>query len=307
MAGRRVIYLTALLGCLVFYYFYREWFSWFLLMLIFLLPLLSLVLSLPAALTTRYTIVSPDWVALGQTASAQVQFSGPLPVPPFRGKLRATHKITGQSWYLPKNAALPTALCGQLVIEVTKPRFYDYLGLIRLNIRRKSNAVTYVWPKPTPLTVKPDFLLQTPQRWKPKPGGGFAENHELRLYRPGDNLQQLHWKLSAKTGKLILREAMESIHKPIRLTLDLYAGGSINRKLGILLWIGKLLCSRGLPYEIAVLTNEGILTWQVSGEDTLTSALRALLACPAAGVGSIRELAAPGYRQFHIGGEGDEV
>ena len=56
MAGRRIVYLATLLGCLVFYYFYREWFSWFALTLVFLLPFLSLALSLPAILTTRYMI-----------------------------------------------------------------------------------------------------------------------------------------------------------------------------------------------------------------------------------------------------------
>ena len=308
MAGRRIFYLASLLGCLIFYYFYREWFSWFALMLIFWLPLFSLLLSLPAALTTRYTLIAPDTVPLGQTASVQVHFSGPLPAPPFRGKLQVTHKITGQVWNLTKRRNLPMDLCGQLCIEVVKPRFYDYLGLICLPVRHKSSAVTYIWPESVPLTVKPDFLLQAPQRWKPKPGGGFAENHELRLYRPGDNLQQLHWKLSAKTGKLILREAMEPIHKPIRLTLDLCGSvETINRKLGNLLWLGNLLCSRALPFEIAVLTNEGLLTWHVTTEESLTSALRSLLACSATVSGSIREISAPAYRQFHIGGEGDEA
>ena len=308
MAGRRILYLTTLMGCLVFYYFYREWFSWFLLALVFWLPLFSLLLSLPAVLTTRYKINTPDTVPLGQAASAKVSFTGPLPAPAFRGKLRVTHKITGQVWNLKKSTALPTDLCGQLRIEATKPRFYDYLGLIRLPVRHKYSAVTYVWPEAVPLAVKPDFLLQAPQRWRPKPGGGFAENHELRLYRPGDNLQQLHWKLSAKTGKLILREAMEPVHKPIRLTLDLCGSTEmINRKLGNLLWAGNLLRSRGLPFEIAALTGKGVLTWYIEEEASLTDALRSLLTCPAAVSGSIREISTPGYRQFHIGGNGDET
>lgn len=307
MAGRRIVYLATLLGCLVFYYFYREWFSWFALTLVFLLPFLSLALSLPAILTTRYMINSPDTVPLGQSATVAVSFSGPLPAPPFRGKLRVTHKVTGQVWIMKKSKTLPTNLCGQLRIDVVKPRFYDYLGLIRLPVRHKSSAVTYIWPEPVPLTVKPEFLLQAPQRWKPKPGGGFSENHELRLYRPGDNLQQLHWKLSAKTGKLILREAMEPIHKPIRLTLDLRGSSdTINRKLGNLLWVGNLLCSRGLPFEIAVLADEGALSWHVTTEETLISALRSLLACSVTVSGSIREISTPAYRQFHIGGEDDE-
>ena len=308
MAGRRSLYLVSLLGCLIFFYFYREWFSWFLLVLVICLPLFSLLISLPAMLATRHAICAPDTVPLGQSASAKITLSGRLPAPPFRGKLRVTHKVTGQSWYLTKKETLSTDLCGQLVIEVVKPRFYDYLGLFRLPIRYPSSAVTYIWPEAIALPVKLDYLLQAPQRWKPKPGGGFAENHELRLYRPGDNLQQLHWKLSAKTGKLILREAMEPIHKPIRLTMDLCGSTDmINRKLGNLLWAGNLLCSRAIPYEIAALTDKGILTWQISSEEALISALRELLACPAASLGSIRDVATTAYRQLHIGGDSDEI
>ena len=51
MWKRRIIYLSALLWCLVFYGFYREWFSWVLLLTVLLLPWFSLAVSLPALLT----------------------------------------------------------------------------------------------------------------------------------------------------------------------------------------------------------------------------------------------------------------
>ena len=42
MAGRRIVYLASFIGCLVFYYFYREWLSWLFLVAVGALPWLSL-------------------------------------------------------------------------------------------------------------------------------------------------------------------------------------------------------------------------------------------------------------------------
>ena len=53
MAGRRIVYLASLIGCLVFYYFYREWLSWLFLMALVALPWLPLLLTLPVLLTVR--------------------------------------------------------------------------------------------------------------------------------------------------------------------------------------------------------------------------------------------------------------
>lgn len=307
MAGRRIVYLASLTGCLVFYYFYREWISWFLLMLMLLLPVLSLLLSLPAMLTAHSVLISPDAIPLNQTGQATLAISCIIPAPPFRGRLRVTHAITGQTWTLRPGQALPTQVCGCLKIEVIRARVYDYLGLLRLPIRRKDAAGVYIWPESVPIARTPDFALQPPRRWKPKPGGGFAENHDLRLYRPGDNLQQIHWKLSAKTGKLILREAMEPIHKPIRLTLDLSGTPEeLNRKLCRLRWLGELLLQRGQPYHIAALTERGVLSWSVSTGEDLNTAMTELLSAPAASAGSLEGASAVACRLYHIGGAPDE-
>ena len=307
MAKRRILYLVSLIGCLVFYYSYREWFSWFLLMLMLWLPAISLLLSLPAILTAHNTLQAPNTLPLGQTGHAVMGFTGPLPMPQFRGKLRLQHAITGQTWTLKLGEPLPAGLCGRLRITVVKPRLLDYLGLFRLPVRQKDTAFTYIWPESIPLDHTPDFARLPPRQWKPKPGGGFAENHELRLYRPGDNLQQIHWKLSAKTGKLILRESMEPIHKPIRLTLDLNGTqDTLNRKLGNLLWLSRMLVEKELPFDIAALTDLGILTWHVTSEETLTDAMRQLLSAPAATVGSIQDAPASACRLYHIGGTAHE-
>lgn len=308
MVGRRLIYLAALLSCLIFYYFYQEWFSWFALMALLWLPVLSLVLSLPGILAARGQLVHPVTVPVGQPGEISLQSSGRFPVPPFRGKLRMIHGITGEAWVLKNAGLLPTEHCGQLKLEVVHPRIYDYLGLFRLPLKMDRPGSVLVWPEAIPLTGVPDFARLPAQKWKPRPGGGFAENHELRLYRPGDSLRQIHWKLSAKTGKLILREPMEPVRRRIRLTMDLCGTPEvIDRKLGQLLWLGCQLLSSEIHFEMAVLTGSGILVRNITEQAGLYSALADIMASPAAASGSVREEHGSTLRQYHIGGDAGEA
>lgn len=307
MAGRRSIYLASVAGCLVFYYFYREWLSWLFLTVIAALPWLSLLVSLPAILSARGKLYIPAQLSPGESCRANAGLTAVMPPPPFFSKLRVTHAITGETKAIKTGHLLPTQSCGRLHVQQVKVWVCDYLGLFRFPLRKKADRYVYIQPAPVAITPAPDFAVQPPRQWKPKPGGGFAENHELRLYRPGDNLQQIHWKLSAKTGNLILREAMVPVHRPLRLTLDLCGSDQeLNLKLGRLLWLGEVLCEKGRIFDIAALTGQGVLTWQIIGKDDLNAAMIALLSTPAAESGSIVDIPAPAGTLYHIGGEPDE-
>ena len=307
MAGRRIVYLASVIGCLVFYYFYREWLSWLFLTILVALPWLSLLLTLPALLTVRAELEVAGAVTAGQECSATVRLISDIPAPSFRYKFRVANAITGEKKTLKPGQPLPTAVCGRLTVASVPVGVYDYLGLFCLPLRKKPQATVYVWPDAVPLSYEPDFARRPPKRWKPKPGGGFAENHELRLYRPGDNLQQIHWKLTAKTGKLILRESMVPIHQALRLTLDLSGTAEeINRKLGRLLWLSRLLLEKEIPFQISALTGNGILTWEAESENSFNAAMTELLSTPASQAGTLKDNRTFTGRTYHIGGGLDE-
>ena len=139
-------------------------------------------------------------------------------------------------------------------------------------------------------------------------GNLSSDIKEIREYRPGDRLQRIHWKLSAKTGKLIFREAMEPVRHRIVLTLDLCGDHqTLNRKLGRLLWLGNTLTEKQISFEIAALTGLGVQRWQVGSGEALSDAMTDLLGCPQATSGSLEADRNWGTRQFHIGGDSDEA
>ena len=304
MVIRRILYAIALLGGVFFYWAYREWLSWFILLLLLTIPLFSLLVSLPAIRSCRGSVKCPGSVPRNTDTEVCWQGRGRLPLPVVDGKLLVRHCITGQTMKVASGDLLPTGHCGRLEITLHKPRCYDYLGLIGLPVRKHTGAAVLVRPEPVPVKNPPDLSRYQVSAWKPKPGGGFSENHELRLYRPGDNLRQVHWKLSAKTGKLIIREPMEAVQNRMLLTLELRGSGEeLDEKLGQLLWMSDYLLGQELPHLIHVLTGDGMQLYAVSREGQIQEAMDQLLGCSAAPEEAQAAYISANWR-YHIGGDG---
>ena len=276
MVKRWLRYLAVWISCLIFYFAYRQWMAWIILMSVSLLPLLSLALSLPAMLLSRVTMSLPETVAIGTQVPLDIRLECPLPPPQWSGKITAHHSLMDKLWILQPELDCPTEHCGLLP------------GDFRMHIRPTAQR-----PKDLPDPDKQIFTY-----WKPKAGGGFSEHHELRLYRPGDSLRQIHWKLSGKTGNLIYREPMMPMNN--RLLLQL-----LDRKLSSLLWLGLHFCRRELRYDILALTGSGPITWHIDSRQALFEALDALLEISPLAQADIGKTAG-GLGHFYIGGDADE-
>ncbi len=303
MAEKRILYLTAVVAALVFFWAYREWVSWIILLVVFALPWLSLLLSLRAMKRMRLRVLCPERAQMGQRVRASLVGDCNLPHPVVRGRLRATNYMTGVSIRLRSGQEIPTAHCAAWHFQAEKARVYDYLGLFSHRIRRQEPALTYVQPVENPMTTPPDLSRYLATAFRPKPGGGYAENHELRLYRPGDNLHQIHWKLTAKTGKLILREPMEPIKGRAVVSLELSGeGDTVDKKLGRLLWVSRYLLENDVPHEIHCLTGEGTRVYSVASLPALNKAMLSLLKQPLAGEEDRVDFIAAAWKH-HIGGD----
>ena len=305
MRTRRLLYLTVLTGCLVFYAMYREWFSWFVLVGVLCLPVLSLMLSLPAMLTVQVHLQVPERVQLGTPVSLRVRTVCRFPVLSVWGRVRVRNCLTGQTESLSTGSQLPAEHCGVLTVESLRLWVSDYLGLLRLPVRKTRECRVYVEPVPVPVDMLPAVRRGNVRRWQPKPGGGFAEQHDLRLYRPGDSLRLIHWKMAAKTGKLIYREPVVPGEHGVTLLLSLCGTPEeLDEKLGKLLWLSRHLLDRQLGHTLRCYTDAGVRSFSIEEYKALDAALREILQCPAA-----RELPLPEGEnapwQYWIGGGTD--
>lgn len=308
MVKRRIFYLLALAGCLVFYGAYQQWFAWLLLMAMVFFPWLSLVLSLRAMMGIKLEPHCPTRVPMGTPAEVALSVYSKLPQPPLKAKIRLTKPNTGESWLLRPGAPLPTDHSGGLTIQLHRPKVYDYLGLFSLKVRNNEPGTVFIMPQPATMEVPPDLSRYVARSWRPKPGGGYAENHEIRQYHPGDNLNQVHWKLSAKVDDLMLREPMEPKQALMLLTMDLNGTpAELDSKYSRLLWFGSWFLERQIPFEVRALTGRGIESWAVQSDWELNACIEGLLLAPFASGGSIRTQSFPAAWQHHIGGESHEA
>lgn len=255
-----ILYLLALAGAVTFYIFYFGWFSWFLLVVALCLPWFSLLVSLPAMIRIRLQLDAPARCLRGEPAYVTMRAArGFLPLPRCRFRLRVRTVMTGQelvlkqqvpghnSWYVP----VDTTHCGVLQCTAEKGRVFDYLGLFRFPVRLGPSAEIMIHPAAVPPEKLPNLAHFLARSKQPKPGGGFSEEHELRDYRPGDSLRDIHWKLSVKTDRMILREAQEPIRGTNLLTLDLCPPANhVDATLEQLLWLSQWLLDHEVEHQV---------------------------------------------------------
>ena len=305
MGKRWILYGGSLIGCIVFYFAYREWFSWLALLAVLFLPVAALVLSLPAMTGLRLAQGGPRLAEAGTPLVLTFVPQCRLPKPPYRCDMKVTQATTGFDELVKEGQPLPADHCGVLVCTPKKAAVYDYMGLFRLKLRGMEESRIVVYPRKQPVENLPSLERHRSLVWRPKPGGGFAENHEMRLYRPGDKLNQVHWKLSAKTGKLMIREAMEPVRD--RICIEMILRGTpetIDRHFGQLLWLSCHLLERDLPHELRILTASGTLTLPVNSVSAQEEAMRILLAeAPAAPEAALEPVQAAWL--YRIGGGTD--
>lgn len=278
-----------------------------LLLLVLILPWLSLLLSLPAMLTVKASLRCPERVRQDMPVRTALKLESFFPTTPVRCTIRLVNHLTGESYLGQPGERIPTDHCGMLTVSYPHMYVYDYLGLFSRRLKREETCTVYVEPKPVPTRHTPEFTGKGSGMLRPKPGGGFSEVHDLRLYRPGDDLRQIHWKMSAKTGKLIYREPMEPVRKGYLLTLTLSGTPQVlDRKLGQILWLSQSLLEKQLAHEICCETGSGPVRFGVTDPATLEAGLHRLLAAPRA-EGELTGDPGNVLWNYHVGGGADEA
>lgn len=278
MTGRRIVYAITLVLAFVFYLLYRQWFSWLLFLGLLWLPVLSLALSLPAMLTVKLQLRCPERVSVGVPAKTALKVTCRFPQPPVKAALSLENTLTKERYTGTPGEYVPVDSCGQVCIRFKKLRVYDYLGLFCRRIKTEEEYTVFVYPRPMVAAQPTPTQQQLVSQWIPKAGGGFSENHDLRPYREGDNPRLIHWKMAAKTGKLIYREPIVPVQEEFLLVLTLSGTPTeLNRKLGRLLWLSDRLLEKQLSCKVLCRCGTGEISLTVTDRKSRDGMLQSLL------------------------------
>lgn len=165
------------------------------------------------------------------TLRIRVENASALPVCLLGVRLRLTNLLTGQTAVQhyrltarPKRTGvseyrISSAHCGRIQLTAERCRLYDPFGLIGIRLGEPAVAAMTVQPKGfvQSVYVSPDANCpDDSENYAPdRTGYDLAEVYALREYAPGDSLRQMHWKLSSKLDKLVVREPSLPVRRSV--------------------------------------------------------------------------------------------
>ena len=280
MKRNRIFWAAWLLLVFALYFFENNTGTRIVLAASILVPLFSAVCAAVCAFRGRFEMDVPGKILQGQSAEGRcVPVGAALSAGcMIRAELRISNCLTGGSSLtelnfegnVPGAFELPGEHCGCLTLSLEDAAASDWFGIWNIPITNRAETEVTAYPARYPV------LIIDPEDPGRNSGDAYEQRRmaadpaacgDVREYVPGDPVRRIHWKLSEKTDRLLIREDAFSIEKRIRLILSLGGGDidadRISETVGAFLSAGRSLCSEGYRHEAC---------WQDGPESGLISA-----------------------------------
>lgn len=165
-------------------------------------------------------------------------------------RLWAAPRKGGKLHYL-----LNSRYAGRIRVSVEEIRVYDLLHLFYLIYRAEKGSEVLVWPVFSDGEDTEELcecIEGFPQEEESrKRGAEYNPDYEIREYIAGDELKSIHWKLSAKQGKMMVRERLAAGRERVNVLLPLGEDTDENEALMESLYgMCRLLLSKGYPIQL---------------------------------------------------------
>jgi len=238
---------------------YPFWFSWYLLVLLLLLIPFDLIVSLPGMLTRKIALMAPKVLEQGEDGVLAITTLQLKSFP--AGCIKAWIKVSGDDFSTWRRfvfgagrgsryeITVDSMRSGLTTFEARRIWTVSLIGLFCLPATVNCTASVLVIPAP----VKPPQTIALPRGviLRPKRGGGFSEDYDLRPYRKGDPIRSVHWKVSAKFDSLIVREPLiPPAHSRLLHAMQWSGARERDLILGRLRWVSGYLLKWEMPYYV---------------------------------------------------------
>lgn len=308
----RILYLWLLAMSFSYYVIDTRYLSWLVLVLVLLIVPVEVLLSLPGLFTLRIKLAAePETLYQNEVLTARVEISARFPIHCVRLRLHCKNLLTGeeaeQKGCFPmrggRAAELPCLWehCGTVRCQVISARLVDLLGLFSFRVRLPEPVDVLASPLPAPFRGRTASLMPggVSDGVAPSTGKGGEERSAVREFRDGDQLRDVHWKLSSKMQKLIVRETEQSPQPSVVLAFCLSetperADRTLARLAGLSEELLENQCVHSLQWYDALKAD--LCTRQVENEAEFRETLREACSSPL----TEREVRVEDYRaQFH--------
>lgn len=303
MLHRRLAYGLLLASVLTLYLFDNNTGTRILLVLCVSLPALSaLTLVFPRATLTA-ALLLPDAATRGETVSGELSLAAsPRVSLSLTAVFRLENRMTGETTELSRvlrlqrgacsdRFAISAAHCGVLNLSLTELRTFDPLRLFSRRFPVSAAAGIAILPKRRALTVSlipsADDLQDSSRYAADRPGSDPSETFRIREYVPGDPIRQIHWKLSEKTDKTLVRDFGLPIVEQLLLAVEHGGFGAaapqpeeMDALLDLLVSAANSLLRQELPFTLGWQTQGTWTAREIAAQEDLVEALHSLLRVP---------------------------
>lgn len=160
--------------------------------------------------------------------------------------------------------ALPTRRRGHIPVGPLRLTATDPLGLVRRAHTYGSELTLSVQPRVVPLTALPSGRVASPEGPRSdRAAGGTVTFHALRLYVFGDDLRHIHWRTTARTNTLMVRQLIDTSLPRTIVVLDTRSAAyrtAEDFELAVDVTASVALAAAGLGFPVSVLGGAGHLS-----------------------------------------------
>ncbi len=192
--------------------------------LLILIPVCSLIFNLMVRKGLEAGIKAEPNLRKGEAGKVMIELDNLsfFPVLCVRLSLSAENQLNRQVEHIKVMTWLPirkkkqivvsieSEYCGRIRITMEQLKLYDCFGLI--GVPCKSGAVVHMTVQPDTFEMNVSLIpgansIEDSDTYsQERPGSDMTETFQIREYVPGDSPRQIHWKLTNKFDKLIVRD-----------------------------------------------------------------------------------------------------
>ncbi|MEZ5169866.1 MAG: DUF58 domain-containing protein [Acidimicrobiia bacterium] len=153
---------------------------------------------------------------------------------------------------------LPATRRGRVDVGPLRVTLTDPFGLARRAFMDEQVDSLLVHPRVHPLRLVPDTALGTSGVRRPIPFSGTDGTfRSVRAYRSGDDPRSIHWKSTARTGTIMVREHERRSTQTVTVYLDtrraVHDAASFERAVEVAASVIAALEERGRPFRLVTL------------------------------------------------------
>ena len=269
MLKNRVFYVLLLAAAALIYIFTNTYYTLTLLAVCVVMPVISLVLMLIAGREIAIELELPQ-TAEKKAASLTYRISNPgrYPVARITFQIRLENQMTGafrerrvsatagSRETVTAELSLQNSKVGTVVVSTNKIRVYDAFGLFVFRKSDLPDQAVIIYPDMRNVEEhmeNPVENIGDGSRYSPdRPGQDVSEIFALREYVPGDEIRKIHWKLSGKTDRTMVRDFSLPLNYSVFLLLELTRGSEelVDAQVEIFLALSRTLLENGISHNM---------------------------------------------------------